>query len=137
MPYLLETDAENNCVGIHRTLVSASEWKPNSANLYEVGEEIFNQVYQQPEKWLYDGNNLIPRVQLTVPALIQSGQQVEISASIPGVEGMEGVLYIDGVEQARSVLPFTWQVIFEASGEYIVEVRTTTNGKRSRRVMVQ
>ena len=87
-----------------------------------------------------DGNpsgvdTIYSRVQLTCPATAEDDQAITIQASAEGGEGIEAILYIDGVEQARANMPASWGVVFESAGEYEVRVDAGRHGQAGGRVI--
>lgn len=90
-------------------------------------------VQQIMEAWSYvltlvdgvpAGVTTFARVQLTCPATATVGQAVTVAADAVGGAGIEAILYVDGVEQARANMPATWDVIFESAGKYQVRVES-------------
>lgn len=76
-------------------------------------------------------------VEITCSSSTTINIPIDISVSALNGDGIEAILYIDDIEQARDLMPTTWQVQFDSIGNYLIEVDAGKHGKVSKVVKVE
>jgi len=77
------------------------------------------------------------KVNIDCPASVVINQPVNITASVQGGDGIEAIMYVDGIEKARGLMPVTWSVMFETVGRYVIEVIAGRHGNNVVGVMAE